>query len=484
MTEYEFQTSNPQEVVLSFHPDFTGRFWIEPEELRATTEVINTARLPLMSLGVESHRDVMPPLDDIFSDFLVDSEDHLYGEEKRALEVGYLYGSLLKSQEAKRVDVPPELARDIVQARDGLDLSDQADNYKLFMRIRDLEVAYAKSDILAFSLAATQDHMAALFEMYHEGDQSLEKQEITRLQSLYYAGALVGAYAHAPNQEARPTIEIMRGKKHDDSEPVSARIELEATDDVSSAVEYGLRSQYEFRPVRVDDVPAIAILPGGLQFGPNALSVPLYIPGISDLTSACFVPAKKVDALLVEMRSDDKEEPAKVRYVKDVRAYLRQSDIALNAGETEKIVGLVADDRCVSAYSSGHPDAPAIDALVQRYVKKKHDRVTYCSSDELKQVSLEGIRRRAGRSALIAFAACAWIPDIYGKLFVPDHKVEWMISGTLSLASLGALALRTRMHRRLDANERRSAQQFDGVVQEFVDMLPLQTQQDSGNISS
>ena len=216
-----------------------GIFWLDPKVIEDAGSLINSTHLATMALGAESRSMENPVMRSSIHDMFVPEDDPLHDELIRAIDIGFMYGSLIatkshSNQQDQTNDVrfdahekiPMTLLAEMEKAKHDLDLYSSRDNYELFMRLRNLEVRRAHSDILAYSLASTQDHVGNEFERNRLSDEMYDTDTLRRFQTLFYAGALAGGLLHSsPEDLRRPRVEIIRSMIGY-VEPISRRKEM------------------------------------------------------------------------------------------------------------------------------------------------------------------------------------------------------------------------------------------------------------------
>ncbi len=463
-------TEQYPELALPSDIDLGGLFWIEPARLGTVRDMINSAHLSTMTLGVETRRQEALPIDEVVKPLLLDEHDPLFDEQSRALEVGYMYGSLLTSphktdiatgEKDAALPIPVDFVASVVHAKTGLDLGTENDNYNFFMSLREAEVEFTGSDILAYCLAAAQDHMSNLFYDYHKGDAPLAKAQLLHLQSLFYAGALVGAFAYSTGKMPKTPIELARGRRNP-VELVSARLEFDHDDNLENAVDYALRSKYHFAPVIAHRQKCLAIMPNGLQFAPNELSMPIFIPGVTDDTVSCLVPIKSVDGLLIE---DEKSDGSKsIKLVRDAEGYLDKA----GADEGYKIKGVVHKKNrlCLSAYDIAHPHSLAIDQLIRKTFGWKPGAINYCNELQLwQQIGVREPVTRINRLIPAVFVLGVWGQDAVQSSISPSHEFKPGFDTVVSTAFVGLYGLVNYLGRRIDNKRAKTITQFDKILQ-------------------
>lgn len=427
-----------------------GLFWLEPSVLQEVDHLINATHLSTMSLGVETRSSELPTARAELLSILVGQDEPLKDELKRAVDVGFMYGSLIAKTSHDNPNSSPDdqalpapLGADLRAAFSGLDLDDSHDNSLFFMRLRGIEVKHAHSDILAFSLAATQDHMGREFGTNHKSGGDMTRQQMQRMQSTFYAGALAGALLTGGLDPDKPTVEIMRSLQGGE-EAVSIRLEFEPGDSLDEALDLALSSKLHFRMAnRAHGEPYIAVLPNGLQFGPNALSLPLFIEGMEEPDLIVKVPLGEVEALVVAKTDPESQTLSTLRLISDPVEYLEQPE------PSDKIVGLVLENICVSSYDARHPNARTIREMAAKLRGVPYEELSYSSGIEK---AYGPPRRRLGAMTLSGLAGTGgiWLPDALQAAFA-EGRVHWgddVLMQGLLLAALGVIAAGKHILRR------------------------------------
>ncbi len=444
-----------------------GLFWLEPAVVQDVDYLINDTRLPTMSLGVGTRSADMAVAREELADILVPSDDPLRGELGRALDIGFMYGSLiargsLESQggaerpadhDAPNDDrpLPKTLSRSVSAAVEGIDPDGPNGSHLLFMRLRDVEVAYAHSDLLAFSLAATQDHMRGEFAEYHKPERDLTPGETRRLQSLYYAGALVGALMHSDERNlGKPHVEIVRAMQAP-SESVALRMEFESDDDVVQAIDDALSSKLSLSYIEgSEEPPYIAVVANGFQYGPNTMSLPLFIPGMEEPRLMTKVPLSDVEALIAREIDPETGEYGSFGLIADPSLFATMPQEA-------RIVGLaLKDGRCVAAYDPAHPNAGVVRSLAAKASGLDPESMAYSYGLEATEPPKGFFMRNAGRIALGAGLAGPWAFDAITELADagPTHPDQDVVVNVLTVAGYAVIKLWQRsLVRREERNE-------------------------------
>jgi hypothetical protein len=372
---------------------------------------------------------------------------------QRALDIGFMYGGLIahRSSEAQSGPhdeqmeavaetysnpLPETIARGLYEAQAGLDLEQTNDNYLFFRRLRAIEVNEGGSDILAFCLAATQDHISAEFNGHRQSETPFTLTQQRRLQSLYYAGALVGAFIAGDDESRnRQKVEIMRSS-YAEKEPISLRMEFEPGDDISAALEYLLGSKLTFSYVDNGyEEPHVAILPAGIQFGPNSLSIPLHVPRLEGPEMTYRVPLKDIKALFVAHQDPNSSAVEKFVVINDVAEYLA------NPNENTKLAGLLLPGGCVATYHQVHPNASVIHDLASRITGIPISELNY-SSELVHKPKTSGwsTNKRLGMYAA-ASVASVWATEIVEYALIKDKSIQWEQDITVSAIVLAGASI-------------------------------------------
>lgn len=482
MHEKKQEQASPH-VDVSLRPDLSDLFWIDLAQLERIGGLVNSARLPTMAIGVESRRN------DLVSQETLDQLQPLFASlpnperGKKAFEVGLMYGTILHEDPegiTTNTDVSTaevaNLVADMANSSQGLDLENEVDNYNLFMTLRDLEVDYAGTDVIAFCLAGTQDHIRNIFYRTTGSDTPPSSEELLTIQSMYYAGVLLGAIQSTAKQLPQPKVEIVRGRR-DPVETVSARIEFDPGDDLSKELDTYLKTKYLMIPVGLQTYrkpgvePAVSIIPNGMQFAPNSIDLPTYVPGLSEYSSVTTVPVSDIDAVLTKSKpnTDDPEE-VRISFITDVKSLFYDED---KLSENE-IIGVIADNYLVSAVDPEHPWAKDIEKLILDNLDPKGKTLEYSTELRLWETTsreMKMVRRSTKFLALFALA-WPWLVDGVEALTGYDKDIELGYNIPMNMLCLGAMGVwhfgRIAFEQSRE-RERKSAKDFDKLLQEGVD---------------
>jgi hypothetical protein len=435
--------------------DLKDIFWLDPAAIQKVDKLINSTHLSTMSLGAETRADDNKVARQQLAAILIPENDAMSADLQRALDIGFMYGGLMASNSQSEkagsqvghlqtvaatysAPLPTSVARGLYEAQSGLDLELSNDNYLFFRRLRAVEVQEAGSDILAFCLAATQDHMGAEFNNHRKSDAEFTSLQKRRLQSLYYAGALAGALLTGDEQTwNKPTVEIMRGT-YAENEPVSIRMEFEPGDDISAAVEYLLGAQLSFSYVNNGfNEPYVAVLPAGIQFGPNALSMPLHMPQLEEPEVMYKAPVRDIQALVVGYTDAETNKIEKIGIVSEVEEYLTSQN------ERSRLVGLLLPEVCAGSYHRAHPNASVIRDLASQVSGVAASEIVYSSVLE----PVPSNERWSTNKKLGAYAAASitsiWATEMLEYALVKDKSINWSADISVSaivVAGVGILA--------------------------------------------
>lgn len=478
---------SPAYVDIPINPDMSNIFWVDPEQLARIGGLVNSAKLTTMAIGVESRRQglistsVEEKLQPLFES-LPNRDSGI-----RAFEVGIMYGNLLHADDSAAESksdttaetnrrISSELLAEMASSSQGLDLTSEVDNFNLFMTLRDLEVDYAGTDVIAFCLAGTQDHIRNIFYQTSGSDTPPSSEELLTVQSMYYAGVLLGAIESSDKQLPQPRVEIVRGRR-DPVENVSARIKFAPGDDLSSSIDYYLRSKYLFKPVgvttnrRSEPKPAISIIPNGMQFAPNSIDVPIYAPGLSEYSSVTTVLAKDIDAVLIKPKQvDDNLGKVRIEIDTKVEDLFYDQDSLIDS----EIVGLIVGNHLVSAIDPSHPWASGIEELILNNLSVDEKLFEYSTELQLWEATSREMKlaRHSTKFAALFALAWPWLVDGVEALTGQDSKVEWSYNIPIDMLILGAMGVwhfgrkaLEQMHER----EHGSAKKFDELFQDGVD---------------
>jgi len=468
---------------LPFEP--AGVFWLDPHAIQEVDSLINETQLPTMSLGAETHADEMPTAKRELADILIPDDDPLTAELERALDIGFMYGGLLADKtlatypasddmpENSAPDTPagkplPEILRESLRAAaEGLDPNEDNDSHLLFMRLRNAEVQYAHSDILAFSLASTQDHMRQQFIAYHKSEKTLTAAETRRLQTMYYAGALTGALMSSDARNlGKPPVEIMR-QMQGRAESIALRLEFEPDDDPMDVLDNALSSKLAFSYLSpVDEEPYIAVIANGFQFGPNTISQPLFIPGVEEPALMKKIPLAEVEALIVSDIDPKTAERNGFRLLKDPGQYEP-------LGIGTQITGVLLDggNTLVAAYDPAHPNALVIKGLVSKAYGADRRSPAYSSGIEVagsEEAPL--ISRGLGRAAIGAGLVMPWALDALTEL-TEAGRARWDQDLIADGVILAGYALYKGARQRLQRKAARSDESYQQLLDQITGQM-------------
>jgi hypothetical protein len=416
-----------------------GIFWLEPKAIEDAGSLINSTHLATMALGAETHAMESPATRAIIHDMLIPEDDPLREEFVRAIDIGFMYGSLIankshsnqqdpanESEPDNHEKIPMTLLAEIDKARHGLDPHSAHDNYVLFMRLRNVEVQRAHSDVLAFSLASTQDHMGGEFERNRHSDEMFDGDTLRRFQTMFYAGALTGGLLNSsPDDLSRPRVEIIRSIIGY-VEPISRRVEMqfEASDveNLEQIIGGALSSKLSFSVQRPQNVaPFVAVYPSSLQYGPNVLSLPIYFPDAEEPMAMKKIPIDELDAVIIEKHDRENETVTDIVLVDDPEAYFEEPDA------DSEIVGLVQGKLCVTKYDSVHPNALNLRHLVEAFKGKKAKDIKYVNGIEAREPFT--IKHRYAWLAGLGIAAI-WVTDLLGGY--ANNEFDWQLDASSS----------------------------------------------------
>ncbi|MFI5270890.1 MAG: hypothetical protein ACHQT9_02495 [Candidatus Saccharimonadales bacterium] len=434
-----------------------GIFWLDPKVIEDAGSLINSTHLTTMALGAETHSMESPVTRSIIHHMFISEDDPLREELVRAIDIGFMYGGLIAARShSNRQDpadgpesdtyekLPMTLLGEMEDANRGLDSHSAQDNYTLFMRLRNLEVQRAHSDVLAFSLASTQDHMGSEFERNRHSDEMYDSDTLRRFQTMFYAGALAGGLLKSSSEDLdRPTVEIIRSMIGY-VEPISHRIEMQFesgdAENLEEIIDGALRAKLVFSVQRPkNDAPFVAVYPSSLQYGPNVLSFPIYFPGIEEPMALKKVPLDELDAVVIEKHDPENGAVTDISLIDDPEAYLEDPD------ENSEIVGLVQGKLCITKYDSVHPNAQGLKHLVEAFKGKKAKNIKYVNGLEAR----EPFTIKHGYAWLAGLGISAiWITDFLGGY--ANNEVDWQLdasSSGLFVLGLAGIALARKVLR-------------------------------------
>lgn len=471
MTHETVDVPNPSVESLPFNS--AGAFWLEPAVLQDVGGLINETRLSSMHLGAMTQTESMAQARQETADILINTQQPFAPEMQRALDIGYVYGRLMAERTASAAEqpfeptahtaLPAELAQDLQAAMAGRSITNDNDAYLLFMRLRDLEVKHARSDVLAFCSSIAQDHLLQQFVVNHSDEQTeLTHSAVIRMQSLFYAGALVGGVLNSsPVQLQKTPVEIMRGQQTT-HESFQMRLEFEAGDDLVAAIDHQLSAKLYMRLHQGNGNGYITAQHGGMQFGPNGVGLPLFVKD-SYYADICTVPADQVQALIV--RETDKGGNEHLTLHTDITELSESSNLA----------GMILNDSCVGQYDVGHPNAAQLQKLAGQLLGTDAAFVPYANSYQLHFRNTSELRNVSGRKLLIvgligeaAFLA-AEIPKIVGGTYDRYDALTDTVGGTLVAMLFGSIHYAIKWRKKSD----KEFVQIDNELQAILDRETL-----------
>lgn len=464
----------------------TSIFWLDPEKIGDVTALVHSAREATMVLGVLSRQD------DEFADTRIKLKDELINQSNpiaeklgRAFDIGFMYGTLIERDGAAntsesdvswRKDKEDSLGEQFSAAGEGLDLAQENDVFRWFMRLRETEVDLYGSDVLAYALSRTQDHIRHIFE----GSNELSARQLVALQTSYYAGALAGAGCTAEPHHFTESFEITR-RMRSGGESISARLEFDAHDPIIDGITYNARHRLSFYPSlhpwdvdRKKKTPCIAVVPNGLQYGPNIASVPFFIPGVMEDAAELRADVTSIDALLVQIPPEDSDDTTERITLMSPLEYARN-------GSNSSIRGIVVGNTCLSAIDEVHPDAQKISQFVKETLKIKDDDFRYttdCTEIVVahREKESQKINRKIATLGTAAALVSTWIPDIVGAATIDDYEVQWGMSLSINAGILALMGLRTLSRRTTRKNQEELAG-IDRQLQAYIDNATIYTTQ-------
>ncbi len=278
--------NKPVQVDFLRSPRLDGVFWLDPTVIDRVNGIINQTSLSTMALAAITMSNKLVAERDGLSAELIDPEDPHSKDLNQAIDVGIAYGSLLSQLEKESkptADTPPvdpgaHTAALLRHIRDHMPLTgedQQAYGRRLFRSLRTAEVDVARSDMLAHCLSLSQDHMGTIF--YKRDEQLVADGRLPEVQSMFYAGALLGAIGTRVEAMPERTVQIGANAVTDAVSSL-ATIEMEPGDKVADVVEYGLSHQCHIVPVGTHRNFAFRAVPGSVQFGRTSIAYRCHNP--------------------------------------------------------------------------------------------------------------------------------------------------------------------------------------------------------------
>jgi hypothetical protein len=507
----ETPTSKPPEALARcgyVDLDVRGLFWLEPDSLQQTTELINSASMGTMLLAVVSRKREIEVLRGQLEGVIAVDDENERAELADAIEFGFLYGDVAAKKTAEAClsretvvadELQPSEATEIDEnlwkllrsAISGIDTNSLGGLCDAFMRVRDVELTLCGSDVLSFMLASAQDHIADEFHRYRANSareltpdevasdsqnslgedtkkQSYGKLHNLRLQTLFYVGSLVGAYANTTvQQKGKDEVQIMRSA-HPTGETVSVRLELERGESLD-VLQYYMANKLRMRMYGGydgSDVPRVhglRVMHEGLQAGPNIMSMPLDL--YEDEVSA-DIPKEDIRGVFIE-ETDAAGVKQLVLYDSDYLTEWRD-DSAL-------VRGFVTGDTCVGVFDNHHPMSEAMLQLArQHFRRKKHD-IGYANDFNIplaeERVGLQPMRRAKAAAILGVALLSEWAPELLAyAAHQPEHAhpANALVINVITVLAASVFGV-TR--RRLRAGEE-TIRKMDGSLQEQIDRSP------------
>lgn len=489
------------EIPTGKHPEVLARceyidlntrdlFWLEPEALHETTGLINNTSMGTMLLAAASRKGDIETLREQLEGVIAVENDNERDELADAIEFGFIYGGVAakktlelcsevgaSTSDEPHVEVNTEVDENLWtllrSAITGIDINSLGGLSDAFMRVRDIELIRCHSDVLSFMLASAQDHIADEFYRYranaarpedlHEEDgsvmntasdetQNYSKLHSMRLQTLFYVGALVGAYANTTAQQRdKDSVQIMRSA-HPTGETVSARLELEREESLE-VLQYYMANKLRMRVYGGHDesdvprVQGITVMHQGLQIGPNMLSMPLCM---YENEVSADIPRDNIRGVFIEEVDADGKKQL-VLYGADYLDDWRDDPV--------EVRGFVTGNTCVGTFDVLHPMSDAMLQLAQQHIGSSKSAVEYANDFNLvlpeERLGLQPMSRARAAIILGATLFAEWTPELVAYLtHQPEHPRPVNAVALNVITILGASVFgRARRHLRAGEEE-------------------------------
>lgn len=380
----------------------SGMFWLEPTALMSTLKRIDGSRYGTMYIGAATHRVEFEEALGEIANKHIPEENEQFDELRLALKFGYMFGRFaatstnelvyddMSYHEVDRVyDVRAAFfRRDIAHLIYNHKDTDGSNQGSLFLHLRRLEILLGGSDILAYSLARSQAHLADEFQRYREVALNLISHNQTNetmpgnslaerehLQAMFYAGALIAAANHtSEGQRRKPDCVIMRSATEDEGlvghRPIESDPDLLDTD-----IERALSQQLEFGVIDLNGVgdkpDAIIVARGAFQSDPQTASSPSEMFA-DESPSIVKIPFEGL--LGIVARCDDPNLGAVFRIYDPL--YYRDYVATI---ESHVIQAVIGHGGVLSGYDYNHPAAKEIRSMAAYVLQRDENEIGYSS---------------------------------------------------------------------------------------------------------
>lgn len=448
---------NPLATCESLVFDDYDRFWLSPVALQKTVDLINNSSYPMMDVGAATVNADNASYRDRIAAVLFPGEGH-ESDAHKIFDIGYNYGRVAanytaqerlqvhdKVSDEQTVDSSQMLNETLMQEMENVasDVSFEGDasGIELFQRLREMEIRHAGSDILGLSLAIAQDHINWQSSLY-----SHDANDAAHIQSLLYAGALVGGIAYSKPEamySGVPGVRIVRSVASGGDAPV-ARIEFDRDDSLIGVIDYALSNQLHFTFQVRSGKPVMLVQRGGAQLGPNAISLPVLYdkkdPNVIGQDMGMD------DIVFIETTNPDE--------AKRIEAYSVRDFMALEK-ERRVIKGFASEDYCVGAYLGNvHPNAQQLVEMTAQLFSKDTEDVPYACDYELKDQQSAAFSKRNSMLILAGMLVTVWSNDAVAYLKDSPDLARPAVSIAADVTILAAWGMLAALKRVRAANRR------------------------------
>lgn len=449
--------------------EMQNAFWLDPASIQSTVELINETSVSTMAFAAATHPQLERVKSILYPSY-APNHHPLSDDFSSAIDFGYAYGNMAaKETRSKRtmpklneyvVEPNEEFWRSLISITERIDFGSKVDANRLFIFLREFEVQECRSDILAFCLAGAQDHILSEFYKYRKSQNYSQNRHSSseiddrrpynpdalddvRLQTLFYLGALVGAYCNSDNIfDQKNEIEVLR-PINKGKESVSIRIEFDANEATPQTVEQLLKTKLIIKPAfQCDSDDSEKLFKGvyvehnAFQFGPNMISQPI---GADRGEIKLGIDAKDISAVVVEEPCFSAQSGSQLSlYGPNFFNYLQRDNQVIRSV-------LLKTGVCVSGIDRSHPASDQIIELLQDHFVGK-DAIQYVSTFRTPSVE-DHINKIApklpvsARLGLIVALGMEWSNEtIAYTIGDPEnaHPVNALVTNVITLALYGA----------------------------------------------
>lgn len=443
------------ETTLTGTPSLEGLFWIAPEKMGSINDVINSAAEATVWLGAQTRSQLFVAERNAVK-AAVSTNGTLSEPEAYALDVGYMYGTILAGGDQPIVDLANQ-ARLPQSFVDNLGNTSQLvpdgpyADYDFFQAVRKLELEQTGSDVIAFGLAAAQDHLGHV--LAKRAGESPDPEKRTRLQNLAYVGVLSGALAVTSDEVPFPRTEIMRSARPN-GEVVAIRAEFEPSDVIARSVHYEMTNERSFMPVGIGRKKYYAAVEGNYQFGPNTISVPLFTPDYYQLNYEDVIPEKRVAGVVAKslLYTEDQEGTTRFQLIEGAGTL----DDIERAG-IDSITAVVLPEGYVSGIDANHPWTAEIEDMITRAMPGLSKDFCRLDMNDVADSTKEVIKRRQRLLLPALLLPSVFLKDLVGYTVIDDYSINWLEAAGATAAvgtviGLAELLAATKRHHARELN--------------------------------